>query len=257
MRTVSTSTKSSAVAAEAEITLATNKLIRNTYALLSMTLLFSAFTAWLTVFLNLPHVGVLALIIGYSGLGYLTFFLKDSIWGLVAVFALTGFIGFTAGPSMSTYIDSFSNGAELMMMATGGTGILFLGLSGYALTTRKDFSFLGGFITTALFVVVLAMIGAIIFKMPLSLLALGAIMIVLMSGGILYYTSKMIHGGETNYIMASAAMVLLMSAGILYYTSKMIHGGETNYIMATVGLYIIIFNLFTSLLHLQAKSISL
>lgn len=209
-----------AVSRPAESILATNKLIRNTYSLLSMTLLFSAFTAGLSMFLNFPHPGVFITLAGYFGLLFLTSSLRNSAWGIASVFALTGFMGLTLGPMISAYITMFSNGTELVMTALGGTGAIFLGLSGYALTTRKDFSFMGGFIMVGVLVAFLAGIGAMIFSIPALSLAV------------------------------SAMFVLLMSGFILYQTSEMIHGGETNYIMATVGLYITIYNLFTSLLHL-------
>ncbi len=209
-----------AVARPVESGLATNKLIRNTYTLLSMTLLFSALTAGLSMAFNLPHPGLLLTLGGYFGLLFLTTKLRNSAWGLAAIFALTGFMGLTLGPIINAYVTMFSNGTELVMMAMGGTGAIFLGLSGYALTTRKNFSFMGGFIMVGVLVAFLAGIGAAIFSVPALSLAV------------------------------SAMFVLLMSGFILYQTSEMIHGGETNYIMATVGLYVTIYNLFTSLLHL-------
>lgn len=209
-----------AVAQPSQSALATNKLIRNTYTLLSMTLLFSAFTAGLSMVLNLPHPGMIITLVGYFGLLFLTSRLRNSAWGIASVFALTGFMGLTLGPIISAYLTMFSNGSQLVMTALGGTGAIFLGLSGYALTTRKDFSFMGGFIMVGVLVAFLAGIGAMIFSIPALSLAV------------------------------SAMFVLLMSGFILYQTSEMIHGGETNYIMATVGLYVTIYNLFTSLLHL-------
>ena len=209
-----------AVASQTESVLATNKLIRNTYILLSMTLLFSAFTAGLSMVLNFPPMGMFVTLGGYFGLLFLTTSLRNSAWGLLSVFALTGFMGLTLGPMINAYVHYFSNGSELVMTALGGTGVIFLGLSGYALTTRKDFSFLGGFIMVGVLVGFLAGIGAAIFSLPALSLAV------------------------------SAMFILLMSGFILYQTSEMIHGGETNYIMATIGLYVIIYNLFTSLLHL-------
>lgn len=203
-----------------ESVLATNKLIRNTYTLLSMTLLFSAFTAGLSMYMNFPHPGIIITLVGYFGLLFLTSYLKNSAWGIASIFALTGFMGLTLGPMISAYLTMFSNGTELVMTALGGTGAIFLGLSGYALTTRKDFSFMGGFIMVGVLVAFLAGIGAMIFSIPALSLAV------------------------------SAMFVLLMSGFVLYQTSEMVHGGETNYIMATVGLYVTIYNLFTSLLHL-------
>ncbi len=209
-----------AVAQPSQSALATNKLIRNTYTLLSMTLLFSAFTAGLSMVYNMPHPGMIITLVGYFGLLFLTSHLRNSAWGIASIFALTGFMGLTLGPIISAYITMFSNGTQLVMTAMGGTGAIFLGLSGYALTTRKDFSFMGGFIMVGVLVAFLAGIGAMIFSIPALSLAV------------------------------SAMFVLLMSGFILYQTSEMIHGGETNYIMATVGLYVTIYNLFTSLLHL-------
>lgn len=209
-----------AVARPTESLLATNKLIRNTYILLSMTLLFSAFTAGLALVMNMPYMGLLVTLAGYFGLLYLTSSLRNSAWGLLSIFALTGFMGLTLGPMLNAYISYYANGTELVMTALGGTGVIFLGLSGYALSTRKDFSFMGGFIMVGVLVAFLAGIGALIFSIPALSLAV------------------------------SAMFILLMSGYILYLTSQMVHGGETNYIMATIGLYVAIYNLFTSLLHI-------
>jgi Integral membrane protein, interacts with FtsH len=209
-----------AVARPLESILTTNKVIRNTYLLLAMTLLFSASTAGVSMVLQLPHPGLLITLIGYFGLLFLTTKLRNSVWGIVSVFALTGFMGLTLGPIISAYISAFSNGSQLVMMALGGTGAIFLGLSGYALTTRKDFSFMGGFLMIGILVAFLAGLGAVFFQIPALSLAV------------------------------SAMFILLMSGLILYQTSEIIHGGETNYIMATVSLYVAIYNLFLSLLHL-------
>ena len=211
-----------AVARPAPSVLATNKLIRNTYILLSMTLLFSALMAGVSIAMNLPSMGLLITLGGYFGLLYLTSALRNSIWGLAAIFALTGFMGLTLGPFISAYVQVFSNGGQLVMLALGGTGVIFLGLSGYALTTRKDFSFMGGFLMVGILVAFLLGICAAIFSIPAMALAVSAI------------------------------FILLMSGLILYQTSEMIHGGETNYIMATITLYVAIYNLFTSLLHILA-----
>ena len=200
--------------------LATNKVIRNTYALLSLTLLFSAMTAGLAMALDFPYPGIMITLIGYFGLLFLTVKLRDSVWGLASVFALTGFMGLTLGPILNAYVNHFANGSQLVMMAMGGTGLTFVGLSGYALTTRKDFSFMGGFLMAGVLIAFLAGLGAIFFSLPGLALAV------------------------------SSMFVALMAGMILYQTSALIHGGETNYIMATVGLYVSIYNLFTSLLHL-------
>jgi len=200
--------------------LATNKVIRNTYILLSMTLLFSAATAGISMKMNLPHPGFVITLVGYFGLLFLTTKFRDSSLGIVFVFALTGFMGFTLGPIINMYLG-LPNGTELVMNALGATAITFVGLSFYALSSRKDFSFLGGFIMVGVIVAFLAGIGAYFLEMQgLSLIV-------------------------------SAMFVILMSAMILWQTSQIINGGETNYIMATVTLYVAIYNLFTSLLHLM------
>lgn len=202
-----------------ESVLATNKVIRSTYILLSMTLLFSAATAGIAVAMNMPFISPVFTLIGYFGLLFLTSKFRNSGMGIVFVFALTGFMGVTLGPILSMYL-SLPNGDQLIMTAMGGTGAIFLGLSGYALVTRKDFSFIGGFLVVGILVAFLAGIASLFLSLPGLSLAV------------------------------SAMFVMLMSGLILYQTSSMIHGGETNYIMATVTLYVSIFNLFTSLLHL-------
>lgn len=199
--------------------LSTNKVVRNTYMLLSMTLAFSAATAGAAMALGLPHPGIILTLVGYYGLLFLTTKFRDSGLGIAFVFALTGFMGYTLGPILSAYL-AMPNGAQVVMMAMGGTAAIFLGLSAYVMTTRKDFSFMGGFLMVGILVAFLAGLGAIFFHMPALSLAV------------------------------SAMFVLLMSGLILYETSNIIHGGETNYIMATVTLFVAIFNLFTSLLQL-------
>lgn len=199
--------------------LATNKVIRNTYILLSMTLLFSALTAAASMVLKLPHPGMLITFAGYFGLLFLTTRFRDSGLGLLFVFALTGFMGYTLGPILNAYL-SLPNGNQLVMTALGATGVIFLSLSGYALTSRKDFSFMGAFLMVGILVAFLAGIAAMFFTLPGLSLAVAAM------------------------------FVLLMSGLILYQTSQIVHGGETNYIMATVTLYVSIYNLFLSLLQL-------
>jgi modulator of FtsH protease len=203
-----------------EQALASNKLIRNTYTLLSMTLLFSAAMAAVAMSANMPPLNIFVVLGGYFGLLFLTNALRNSAWGILSVFALTGFMGFTLGPILNFYVSAVGNGSQLVMMALGGTGVIFLGLSGYALSTRKDFSFMGGFLFAGILVAFLAALGAYFFSMPGLALAV------------------------------SAMFMLLMCGLILWQTSAMVHGGETNYIMATVTLYVAIYNLFTSLLHL-------
>jgi modulator of FtsH protease len=200
-------------------TVATNKVVSNTYLLLSMTVLFSAATAGLAMVTNMPHPGLIITLVGYFGLLFLTTRLRNSAWGLVSVFALTGFMGLTLGPILNAYL-SLPNGSQLVMMALGSTGAIFLGLSAYALTSRRDFSFMGGFLMAGILVGFLLGLGAVFLQMPMLALAV------------------------------SAMFVMLMCGLILFETSNIVNGGETNYIMATVTLYVALFNLFTSLLHL-------
>jgi len=211
MQTLSTARSQSQI-------LATNKVLKNTYALLALTLLFSAVTAGISMTLNLPYFGLLTLV-GYIALLFLTTKFRDSGMGIFFVFMLTGFMGLTLGPILNAYL-AMANGSQLVMTALGGTGAIFLALSGYVLTSRKDFSFMGGFLMVGILVAFLAGLGAMIFSMPILSLAV------------------------------SGMFILLMSGMILYQTSEIIHGGETNYIMATVSLYISIYNLFLSLLQI-------
>lgn len=209
----------STVVRSRESALQTNKLLRNTYVLLAMTLGFSALTAGVSMVFNLPHPGIIITLVGYFGLLFLTAKLRNSVWGIASVFALTGFMGLTIGPIVNSYLG-LPNGTQIVMQALGATGIVFLGLSAYAIKSEKDFSFMGGFLFVGILVAFLAGLGAFFFNMPGLSLAV------------------------------SAMFVLLMSGLILYETSNIIHGGETNYIMATVTLYVSIYNLFLSLLHL-------
>ena len=200
--------------------LATNKLIRNTYMLLSMTLLFSAFTAAISVFLQMPPMTYLISVGGAFLLIWLVLpRTANSAAGLGVVFAITGLLGFALGPILMRYL-SLPDGPQIVATALGGTGVIFLGLSAYALTTRRDFSFLGGFLFVGLLVVFGAALLNIFFAVPAVSLAL------------------------------SAAIVMLMSGFILFDTSRMVNGGIDNYILATVSLYMNIFNLFISLLQL-------
>lgn len=204
----------------ADSVLATNKVLRNTYLLLAMTFIFSAFTAYLSVAAGVHYVNPLVFIVGAYGLMFLTNALRNSPLGLVSVFAFTGFMGYVLGPVLNFCLSHFSNGPQLIAMAFGGTGIIFFALSAYALTTRKDFNYLAGFLFVAMMVVLLAMIAGIFFQIPAL------------------------------QLMISAAFVLISSGLILFQTSEIIHGGETNYISATVSLYVSIYNLFISLLNL-------
>lgn len=200
--------------------LTTNKVLRDTYRLLSLTLLFSAFTAGISYFLRLPHFA--SLICTFGAMGILWFVLPkyaNSAKGIWVVFAVTGLLGIGLGPMLNHYLAT-SNGPTMVATALGGTGAIFMGLSGFALVTKRDFSFLGGFLFAGFMVVILAMVANLFLQMP-------AMSIVL-----------------------SAAIILLMSGFILFDTSRIVNGGETNYIMATVGLFLSIYNIFQSLLFL-------
>ena len=195
------------------------RVLRNTYALLSMTLLFSAAVAAAGVAFQLPAPGLVITLVGYFGLLFAVHKLQNSGWALPAVFALTGFMGYTLGPVLAKTL-TLPGGAQTIVLALAATGATFLALSAYVLNTKRDFSFLGGFLFAGMVVTILAGLGAVFFQMP----ALG---------------------------LAVSAMVALLSAGlILFETSRIVNGGETNYVLATVGLYVSIFNLFTSLLSL-------
>lgn len=208
------------IARQEQSILATNKVLRNTYLLLSMTFLFSALMAYTAFSMHVPPVHPLFFIVGVYGLMFLTHALKNSPWGLVSVFAFTGFMGFTLGPILNAYIAAFSNGPQLIATALGGTGLIFLALSGYVLTTRKDFSYLGGFLFVAVMVALLGMIAGFLFQIPAI------------------------------QLFVSAAFILISSGLILFHTSELIHGGERNYIVATVSLFVAIYNLFISLLNI-------
>lgn len=209
----------STVARSQQSAVQTNKLLRNTYSLLAMTLLFSAMTAGVSMALNLPHPGIIITLVGYFGLLFLTTKLRNSAWGIVSVFALTGFMGLTLGPIVNAYLG-LPNGPQIVMQALGGTGIIFIALSAYAVKSEKDFSFMGGFLFVGILVAFLASLAAFFFEMPGLSLAV------------------------------SAMFVLLMAGLILFETSQIVNGGETNYIMATITLYVSIYNLFVSLLQL-------
>lgn len=206
----------------AQSALASNKVLRNTYALLALTLLFSGAVAGTAMTMNAPYPGLIITLVGYFGLLFAVEKTKNSGWGLVWVFALTGFMGYTLGPILNAYLGAFANGGELVMTALGGTGMIFLGLSAYALASGRRFNQWAGALLVGILVAFLLGIGAILFHLPALSLAV------------------------------SAMFVLLMSGLILYQTGEIVHGGETNYISATVTLYVSLYNLFLSLLHLLA-----
>ena len=202
-----------------ESVLSTNKVLKNTYMLLSMTLVFSAITASISMAMGLGQGTAMILMLVGFGLLFVVHKTADSSKGIIAIFAFTGVMGASIGP-MLTYYLQMPNGPEVVMQALGGTAIIFFGLSAYALTTRKDFSYMGGFLMVGLLVAVVAMIANIFLHIPALSLTI------------------------------SAAVVMIMSGLILFDTSRIINGGETNYIRATVSLYLNIYNLFIHLLHL-------
>ena len=195
------------------------RVLRNTYALLAMTLLFSAAVASASVAYRMPAPGIMLTLAGYFGLLFAIHKFQHSAWALPAVFALTGFMGYTLGPLL-THSLALPGGAQTVTLALGATGATFLGLSAYVLLTRRDFSFMGGFLFCGMLIAMVAGIAAMVFEIT----ALG---------------------------LAVSAMVAMLSAGlILLETSRIVNGGEDNYVLATVGLYVSVFNLFTSLLSL-------
>lgn len=197
----------------------TNSVIRNTYILLGTSLSFSAMMAWIAMATNAPSYGFGSILL-YFGLLFFINATRNSVWGIVGVFALTGLLGYTLGPMLNQYIQTFTNGHKLILTALGGTGIIFFGLSGYALTTRANFSYLGGFLLAGGMVLMLALVAQIFFPMPMMQLAI------------------------------SAGFILFSSGIILFETSQIIHGGERNYIMATVQIFVALYNLFISLLQI-------
>jgi len=203
-----------------ESALSVNKVVRNTYMLLSMTLFFSAICAVATMALQVSQgVGMMLLIGGFI-MSFVVRSTANSSKGLIAIFVFAGLWGGALGPVISVYLAAYANGSAIVAQALGGTAIIFLSLSGYALTTRKNFNFLGGFIFTGMMVVIVAMIANIFLQIPALSLAV------------------------------SAAVIMLMSGFILFDTSRIVNGGERNYIMATISLYLSIINIFVHLLHL-------
>lgn len=198
--------------------LSTHKVLRNTYFLLSLTLGFSALTATVSTALNLPAPGLLLMLIGFYGLMFLTHKLANSPAGILAAFALTGFMGYTLGPILSSLIAA--GASDIIMLALGGTALVFFCCSAYVLTTRKDMSFLSGMMMAGFVVLIVGVIANLFLQLPALHLAL------------------------------SGLFILFSAGAILWETSNIIHGGETNYIRATVSLYVSIYNLFVSLLSI-------
>ena len=195
------------------------RVLRNTYALLGLTLAFSALVAGVAMSLKLPHPGILVTLVGFYGLFFLVNKTANSGKGVLAVFALTGFMGYTLGPTLNA-VMSLPGGSAAITNALGATAAAFLGLSAIALTTKRDFSFMGKFLMIGMLTAMVLGLGAIFFEIPALSLAV------------------------------SGMVVLLASGMILFETSRIVNGGETNYVMATVGLFVSIYNLFSSLLML-------
>ena len=191
-------------------------VLKNTYMLLGLTIAFSALVAFFSM--DMPRPGIIITLVGFYGLFFLTAKLRNSAWGIVSTFALTGFMGYTLGPIIGMFAGA--GAMPVVANALGLTAFVFFGLSAYALITRKDFSFLAGFLTAGFFVLIGAMLLGFFMNIPGLQLAI------------------------------SAGFVLFSSAAILYETGNIIHGGERNYVMATIGLYVSIYNLFLSLLNL-------
>jgi modulator of FtsH protease len=210
---------SAGVGAGIASTIATHRVLRNTYALLSLTLMWAAAVASAGVLFNWAHPGMLISLVGTLGLFFLVYKLRNSAAALPAVFALTGFMGYTLGPLVNS-VMSLPGGAQSVAMALGATGVTFMGLSAFVLVTKRDFSFMGGFLFVGMVIALIAGLAAMFFQIPALSLAV------------------------------SAAVALLSAGLILFETSRIVSGGETNYVMATVGLFLSIYNLFVSLLSL-------
>ena len=200
----------------------TNRVLKNTYLLLSLTLLFSAITAGFAIATSIPAINPILTLVVYFGLLFGIQATKDSSMGLVLTFVLTGFLGLSIAPILNFYLTTFNNGAELIMMSLGATGAIFLGLSVIAMNPNRDFTKLGSFLAVGSIVCLVAIIVNLFLQMPAIHLAL-SLMIAFISGGM-----------------------------ILWQTNQIIHGGEKNYITATVTLYISILNLFLTILQFLA-----
>lgn len=212
-----TNPQSAILSKRGQSVLATNKVLRNTYFLLSLTLLFSAIMAYVSMVTNAAPNTIVMFIV-WIGLLFLTTALRNSVWGLVTVFAFTGVGGYILGPTLNLYLAAYVNGMQLIATALFGTGTIFLTLSAYVLITKKNFSYMGGFLLIGFTTAFILGLAAVFTSTPLLTL------------------------------LSSGAFVLIMSGFILHDTSKIIHGGETNYILATISLYLNILILFQNLL---------
>ncbi len=199
-----------------------NSVLRNTYLLLSLSLLVSAGAAWFAMVTNAAPMSFILLLAGIFGLPMLVTHFRNSPIGILATFAFTAFMGYSLGPILNMYIAALSNGGQIIMTSLGATGLIFLGLSFYAITSRKNYSYMGGFIFMGIMAAFVIGLMNMFFQIPMLSLFI------------------------------SGAFAVLSSAYILYTTSAIIHGGERNYVMATVTLFISIFNIFVNLLHILA-----
>ena len=202
--------------------LSTHKVLRNTYFLLGLTLAFSAITATLSTVLALPAPGLILMLVGFYGLMFLTYRLANSPAGILAAFAFTGFLGYCLGPILNSFLSAGMG--DVIALALGGTALVFFCCSAYVLTTRKDMSFLSGMLMAGFVVILLAVVANLFLNIPAL------------------------------HMVISVLFVLFSTGAILWETSNIIHGGETNYIRATVSLYVSIYNLFVSLLSLLGMS---
>jgi modulator of FtsH protease len=200
--------------------LSSHVVLRRTYFLLSLTLLFSSLVGWYSMTMQFRGPGLILALAGTYGLLFLTQYLRNSVWGIASAFAFTGFMGYTLGPLLNFYIHGFVHGPQIVSLAIGTTGIIFLSLSAYSLVTKTDFSFMGGFLMAGMIAILIASIASIFIQIPIL------------------------------YVAISSAFVLISSGLILFETSAIIHGGERNFIMATISLYVSIYNLFVSLLNI-------
>lgn len=198
--------------------LSTHKVLRNTYFLLGLTLAFSSVVAYISMSMNLPRPGLLLMLGGFYGLLFLTHALSNSALGILAVFAFTGFLGYTVGPILNMYVSY--GASDIVVLALAGTAAVFFACSAYVLTTKKNMSYLSGTIFALFIVLLIGMVASFFFQSPML------------------------------YVAISGLFVVFSTLGILYQTSEIIHGGETNYIRATVGIFVSLYNLFISLLNL-------
>ena len=199
-----------------------NLVLKNTYLLLGMTFCFSSLMTLFSMSIGAAPLNPILWIALVIGLQYGVIATSRSAWGIPMIFAFTGFLGYTLGPILMMYTALFSNGYDLIFTSLGATGLIFVSLSAYVVTHQKNYSYMGGILFSAILVAFMAGIAAILFNIPLL------------------------------SIVVSGAFALISSALIMYHTSEIVHGGETNYILATMSIFVALFNLFLSLLRILA-----